>query len=472
VNIFAEEDSDPFDVNAPGSFDNQKGGSKPLHRNFVKYDVEPNFLINYWSNLVSILILSACLGMFKLSEIYLKKNELKKKVWARRMLRMLKISAANYLINNLYGSFDQILLFFIFEIQTCSFVSAFSLSSFICAVLFLIIGLGFFGFHFYILRKYQAAKSNGGTQDQEKNDEKKLQAFKSKHAHVKVFYEDFKDDSFSRQSFLAPLMIRSCTLNAFLCLLVDYPLVEASLYLAVNLAFAIFLVVKRPFEEFKNAAAQYFCEIIILITYSGVLALTIMDSNGTAAASSRENLEKAIVILGIILNIGGLIFQCIEIFGTIYEVYRSFKAWRSKSKVAASAPVKARAKNAAKDLTSQKESARPLSLYESSSTSSNQNLISLSSSPTRTRDKTQRFAFPSTIQSLTNLSPGSQSDLDKENKTMIAQSEPRSETIIGEKENVGSNSSRKIEAGGVSLVMSPEKNRVFERVIRRKGPLC
>ncbi len=41
---FAAEGGSSFGIDAPGAFDNI--ASKALHGNFVKYDVEPNFLIN------------------------------------------------------------------------------------------------------------------------------------------------------------------------------------------------------------------------------------------------------------------------------------------------------------------------------------------------------------------------------------------------------------------------------------------
>ena len=371
--VFAAEESSSFELKAPESFDNID--SKELNWNFMKYDVEPNFLINYWKNLIPILILCGCFVILKTLKRYLRQSQ-KRKILTHKVIVMFQITAGNYLVNSLYGSFDEIVLYFILEVQSCTFGSALSWASFLCALIFLIIGLGFFYFHFEILTKYQAAKSK---KDVENSDQKRLENFKSQHAYVKVLFEDFKDNSLAQQSFLASFMIRASLLNVLLCLFVNYPLVEALLYLGVNLIFALFLVIKRPYEELKGAAAQYFCEAIVLITYSCALILVLMDHNGADAKSSRELLEKIIVVLGIALNVGGTVFQCLDIFIGVCLYVKSFKIWRARLKIAA-APVGLVSKVAGNpDLTFMKVK----SGLKIDPTPEEGGLVSLSGSPTR-----------------------------------------------------------------------------------------
>lgn len=440
--IFAGEESSSFQINAPTSFE-LKAGSKELHGNFVKYDVEPNFLINYWSNLIPILILTGCFIILKSLKRYLGQSK-KRKILTNKVVMMFQITAGNYLVNSLYGSFDEIVLYFILEVQTCTFGSTFSWISFGSAVVFLIIGIGFFGFHFSILKKYQAAKSQ---KDVENNNEKRLEAFKSEHAYVKVLFEDFKDDTLAQQSFLASFMIRASLLNVLLCLFVNYPLTQAFLYLGANLIFALFLVIKRPYQELRGAAAQYFCEAIIQITFTCALILAMMDHSGAKAENLRELLEKIIVYLGIALNVGGTVFQLIGIFGTLYGVWKRFLAWRERLKVAR-APMGAvskavgnpdltfmKVKKRNTGLVSLKVSPRPTRKEEDGG------LISISGSPTRLIPKgldteIDRLDLPSTTStrkpSIIVFTGESQHDLDHHNRTSIFHI-PSSETRIEER---------------------------------------
>jgi len=55
-----------------------------------------------------------------------------------------------------------------------------------------------------------------------------------------------------------------------------------------------------------------------------------MDSKGNEKASRRDLLEKIIVTLGMVLNVGGVVFQALEIFGTIYGACKEFIAWRAR----------------------------------------------------------------------------------------------------------------------------------------------
>lgn len=331
VSAFSNEDDDTG-LDPPDSF-SEDNDSKELAFSFQRYETEPNFFINYWGNMIPIVILFSCVVVLKLLKMYL--VDYKRQSWAKKGITSLQASAGNYLITNLYGGFDDILLFFILDSQTSTFASSFSWASFFCGLLFLVIGFAFFIFHYNVLKKYQAAKKQGEENDQESKKEaeeenKVLENWKQENSQVKVLFDDFRDENLPQQSFLALFMIRSCILNLFLCLLVNHPLVEACLYLAVNIAFSVYLIKKNPFDGLMNAIAQYFCEVIVIMSYTGVLILACLDHRRIKAEETRLTIERVIVILSIILNIGGLVFQCLDIGGKVLELHKSYKEWKKK----------------------------------------------------------------------------------------------------------------------------------------------
>jgi len=454
-NSFAAEESESNSfIPAPDSID-----SKDLHETFRRYDVEPNFLINYWSNIIPIIVVSCVLVALKVLKTYLtryKENEKIEKI--QKLIKSVQVSASNYLVTNAYGSFDEIILYFVLEMQTIKFDSGLSSISFFSAFLFLGIGLAFFVFHFYVLKRYQTIKAQIYP---EENETKGLEKFKEDYSHVKIFFKDFKDDSLSQQAFLAFLMLRSGILNIVLCLCVNYPLAEAVLFMIVNVVFAVFLVLKRPFEEFMGALAQYFCEMIVLITYTGVLILTILDEKGVGVgADSRESLETMIVTLGIVLNVGGVVFQCIGIGDTVFGILKDLRA-RQKQKSQIAPIIAAKAldnleltftdKTTAKNILtiSDNDFTGALNTLDLSSTRSTQQLVDrgggggglmgLPSLSTKISNKEslERCLEIETLPSKNNLltEEGSQNDLDRPRTTTNILVLVHSETILEEESN-------------------------------------
>jgi len=321
--IFVEQSSDPLKIK---SF-NKKADSKPMNKNFVKYDLKPSFLMNYWSHIVPIIILAVCLVTFEFFLSVMKQN-IHQKGWAPKVIAALQISGANLLIVSLYGSFDEILFFFLLELKTSQFNSGFAWVSLGCGLFFIGLAVAYFVLNYYTIKRYQAAVALSESSDKEK---KGLLRFEENHAQVKVFFEDFKDTSLSQQAFLALFMIRGGLLSVIVCFLIDHPLIQASLYLGVNLIFAVFFVVKRPFKKLvMGSIAHYFCEVMILGISSVVLTLAVMDHVGSEAFKLRQILERILVILGIVLSFGAVTFQCIDILSSIRRIYKACRGERVK----------------------------------------------------------------------------------------------------------------------------------------------
>jgi len=322
--VFAGQSSNALEIK---SF-NKEVDSRLMNKNFAKYNLKPSFLMNYWGHIIPIIILAVCLVTFEFFLGIMKQN-IQQRGWAPKVIAALQISGANLLIVSLYGSFDEILFFFILELKTSKFNSGFAWLSLGCGLFFIGLAIAYFVLNYYIIKKYQAAVAT--TESGNDKEKKGLLRFEENHAQVKVFFEDFKDNSLSQQAFLMLFMIRGGLLSIIVCFLVDHPLVQASLYLGINLLFALFFVVKRPFKKLvMGSIAHYFCEIIILAISSIVLALAVLDHIGSEGVKSRQILGRIIVILGIVLSFGAVAFQCIDILSSIRRIYKACRGERAK----------------------------------------------------------------------------------------------------------------------------------------------
>jgi len=311
----------------PSSFDKDYE-PKSMPFNFAKYRLNSSFLGNYWTNLLTLAFMLCCWIILRLlmkTKIY-KNNP---KALKNKTLTFLYGAVLNFMVVELYGGLDDITLFFIFELKTTKLNTPFSWASFSFALLFTFLGIGIISFHFWILYKYQKLKR---TQNQNEKD-LHLDAFNQKYENIKVLFQDFKDISILTHSFLALLTLRSISLNLVLILVPPlYSLFQATLLLSINVLFAVFLLLKRPFKYLPNEITQYYSEIIILVTYISVFVLAILDEVSAEAIHARKILNQCILKATLALNIGGFVFQSIGILASIYAIYLAWKNYRKQKK--------------------------------------------------------------------------------------------------------------------------------------------
>jgi len=166
-----------------------------------------------------------------------------------------------------------------------------------------------------------------------------------------------------------------------------------------------------------------------------------MDHNGSDAESLRKLLEKAIVILGIGLNVGGTVFQCLDIFIGVCLYVKTFKIWRARLKIA-KAPVgliSVAAGNPDLTFMKAKKTNTGLKLDSVNHKEEDGGLVSLSGSPTRLISRNldtemERLSSPltnSTRRPSTRIFTGeSQDDLDYYKRTTVFEINRESEMRI------------------------------------------
>jgi len=279
---------------------------------FEKYEVSSSFLVNFWENL-GIIILGATLW-FLLKVIQPRAN-LRINAFIRRCLAMIQ----NFTLAALYGVYGDLILFAIIEYRTFVFGWNLSMLSFITSII-LFFAMAFTFFHqIKILLLYQKIKKSSP------NDSGPLEKFKKEHAGSQLFFNDFKDYSYSPQLFPLFLTGRDMIFSLILVTMFEYPLPQTIMMIILNLLMVVYLLIKKPFESTLDFVQQIFFEVIGMIVCISCFLNAIFDSGNYQALQARDRVGKLVIIANIIFNFVTAALMAIVTVQALIEFYKEQK---------------------------------------------------------------------------------------------------------------------------------------------------
>jgi len=292
---------------------------------FEKYDVYSSFLVNFWENIVFLVILAALYLIVKLLEHVLSKYSTPK---------TLRVMIQNFIFTQLYSFYGDIVFFSTIEYRSLDPNEGIGATlSFLSSCTLLIIMLICFIAHFLLLRKYQDIKR----QAQNSDDMSVLDQFVESKNGQDVLFRDFKDKSLTHQSFLLLLTARDLAFSLILTTLFAHPLLQTVLVLIMNIAMFAYLLFWPPFASKFDGAQQLYYEFITLSVNGGVLILAILDGTDSTKIDLRTNIGRFIIVINMCFNFGALLFMLISCGLLLKEMYQEFRA-KLRAKKQASLP--------------------------------------------------------------------------------------------------------------------------------------
>ena len=280
------------------------------------------FLVNYWPSLIITLIGVGCFGFFHVIKFFFKEKQIMKKKVVLSVIDFLVLGSFNFIIIQIYGMLDEIVLYFILQVRFGEFFSGLYIGSSIVGVALLLFGVYILVIHFGIIYKYNKLKKN----------KESLEDFMKKFEYFQVLYQDFKDTAPLRHSFFAWLILRTILCNLIIVTLYEKPLIQAICFMIINFIMIGLLISKRPFKEIYGNLTLFFYEAVLFIAYFCVLVMAIADETKKTAVDLRETLSRCIMLLNVILLIGSLAFVSIQLFKKIVEIHEAYKEYKEKGK--------------------------------------------------------------------------------------------------------------------------------------------
>lgn len=294
-------------------------GSQNLPFTFAQYDVDPIFLVNYWSSLMIALIGVGCFVFFHGVKFLLKEKLMKRKL-VSSVIDFMILASFNFIIIQIYGTLDEIVLYLILQLR----FGELSIISLMLAVLLLLLGILILILHFGIVYKYKELKKQGDTEA--------LDRFLKSFEYFQVLYQDFKETTVFRHSFFAWLILRTILFNLIIVMLYEKPLFQAISFMLINLVMLGVLISEGPFKEISGNVTQFFYETVVFIAYFCVLVMAIADETKKEAVDLRETLSKSVMLLNVILLIGSLAFVSIQLCRKIAEIHDAYKEYKKQGK--------------------------------------------------------------------------------------------------------------------------------------------
>jgi len=305
-------------LGAPQSW-SSKQKSDPLPEVFERYQIESSFLINYWRSLIMALIGLGLFAIFKAVD-YLYSRSSKPPHWVSAV-RSVNVSASNFALAQIYTSLDDIIFFFTLDVKGKGVNSAFANFSFALGIMLLISAVTVLAGHIYTIWRYQQFKKRAART----GDKNQLDRFVKARENVKMLYQDFQDDTFPQQVFLFVNASRSMLTSLFVVTLFEYPLLQVLIFTTFSVCMLVYLHFVKPFKDFLNTCAQYFCEVLLFVVNLCMLIMGFMDEAESKNETAVNRLSKTILIFNMALIIGSALFMIVSIVKALWTLYKEKK---------------------------------------------------------------------------------------------------------------------------------------------------
>ena len=299
-------------LSAPKSW-SSKYTSKTIPVVFSRYKLQSAFLTNFWKPLMMTLIGIAVFGIFKGTEVSVKD----KKSMVYKISKQVNVIASNFALTQFYSNLDDVLFYFTIEMRSTKFETGFRVCSSVLAIVLFLIGAIFIFLHSQILGRYQKLK--------EANSTPQLEEFVAKFMNVNLIFKDFKDTNSLTQSFLMVNIGRSVLSSLIYATLFEYPMIQISFLLVLNILMIVYLWNLKSFQEFTNTCGQMFCELTLFTVNICVFLLALFDHAEDYPLASIERLGKCIIVLNFILLFGSALLILVNIGKMLYQVYKNKK---------------------------------------------------------------------------------------------------------------------------------------------------
>jgi len=253
-----------------------------------------HFLVNFWSTMMTMglamCILIFCLGCRK---FFLKRRKLGGG-WFRSLVQKVISGSVNFIVVQAYGSLDNILFYFVLDVKTNPWKSAFSRASLAFGILLIICGSLLIIFSIRVVQRYHTLKCEGLA----KKDMKELENYQ-KNKHLEVFYGDFSDADLWSHCFMVLLVLRSNISSLIFTILYEYPLMQTMIFVVLDGVILLFMLIEKPLRTPRGVFFQFCFETIVLIVH---ICTLLLSWNDEPSEGLKKNMSTTIIYLNTALG--------------------------------------------------------------------------------------------------------------------------------------------------------------------------
>ena len=296
----------------------------PLPTVFERYGLPSDFIVNFWEAISTLLIIAI---IIVISSIIAKHTYLNVKFRVIHILskRIKNITKWDFFLLVFCSNFDGIAFFSALQLQTVHFNSPIAVISSASCLLLNIFAI------YLLIKLMHIIITTRSTKAKVACVNKAFQAFSKAAPKVKDGYtfglliKKFKDKYLLQQSCMFFFLLRVYFFNAIIGYLYEFPLVQSSLILSLNVLMLIYLAAMRPFKETFDFIQLFVNELIIAVVNINVLIMAILDHQNKEAPELRVSAGNVIIISNIIFNSVAIVFLVSDIVQRLRRVRHYMK---------------------------------------------------------------------------------------------------------------------------------------------------
>jgi len=304
---------------------------------FAKYKLYSSFLVNFWSYLMTLLIILGVVLIIFLLDFFTKslKNVNSAISAAKQAVKW------NFTIMFFLGYFDLLIIFTSLELRTLHVDTFLGTLSFIICVTINIAAMIIVYKSFeviFTLQKLKRLETNGDASNKSGDLDQ-----------YEILFKISKDATYSQHLFMAIFIIRTYLFSLIIGYLFDHPLAQAILIILLNIGMLMYLIIKTPLKLKVKLAQFIFQEIMVFIVNLCILILACLDEADSESASFRATIGDIIIMTNIVYNFLAIIF--IILVGSV-NVYQAYQDHKNKKKSVNMAANKSNLEEAGSDMIS------------------------------------------------------------------------------------------------------------------------
>ena len=295
---------------------------------FGQYNLHSSFLVNYWKELTSLLIV-LLIGLIAIALEHACKK-LGKSSAEDVFARIKTILGCNFLLLLFATGLDDVILCSALELHSLHFDNTASVFSFIMCLLMLGLTAALLVSIAAVVTASRSAKAGSLSNAVSET----YSRFLTSKIYCQLFYRGFQDSQRSKQTFYLVYVIRIFLPMFFTCILYKSPIAQTVIYLIISISIIVYITVTKPFTQRINYVQLLIVEYVVLVIHICLIQLVILDRSGFMTTEAFNFFGNVVVAGNFIINFVAVFFLGMKLITGLRLVHKLRKESSEKLKAA------------------------------------------------------------------------------------------------------------------------------------------
>ena len=281
---------------------------------FAQYGIDANFLVNYWSDLLSLIISLFALAIACLFKLYLTKYQFVQKL----CVKTIETLKWNFILMTLLSNYSETMLFTSIQVRAAQFHNGPATFSFVLCIAINLISLVILFRAIFII--YCLRTTQRRTNPEE--DVERMKLAEEKYRNYSILFDSCKSASATQQAFTCIYCGYLYLFYAIIAYLYKYVMLQAVLHAVLSCVFLLYLIVRWPLKQRFDTIKMIVQQAMMVTINTSVLGLAYLDSRQSYGEDSRGGLGNTILITKATYSYLLLAYSALSLIGDCVRAVR------------------------------------------------------------------------------------------------------------------------------------------------------